>query len=199
MADSTFGADETTTAYLQQSFHEDPSLQPANPQIPQLALAACILAHGNVDQQAWSIAPATNTPMKLDTGDEVVELLVQSSGNKLSCRLGNEQHEMTVTSVQNGTLYIIDKGIRQCCQYYRSGDSLYLQAFGESWSVTYFTHQPAAGANGTGSGRIQASMDGAMIDVLVEPGQTVGQGETLVILECHENGTPGKTRLRRRC
>ncbi|MBQ0812894.1 MAG: acetyl-CoA carboxylase biotin carboxylase subunit, partial [Marinobacter sp.] len=164
IADSTFGAGEATTAFLQQAFSDDPSLQPAKPQIRQLALAACVLAHGMAGQQAWSNAPATNTPMKLDTGDEVVELLVQSSGNKLSCRLGDERHEMTVTSVQDGVLCIIDNGIRQRCQYHRDGDSLYLQAFGESWSVTDLTHQPAAGANGTGSGRIQASMDGAIID-----------------------------------
>ena len=192
IADSTFGAGEATTAFLQQAFSEDPSLQPAQPQIRQLALAACVLAHGTTGQQAWSNAPATNTPMKLDTGDEVVELLVQSSGNKLSCRLGDERHEMTVTSVQDGVLCIIDNGIRQRCQYHRDGDSLYLQAFGESWSVTDLTHQPAAGANGTGSGRIQASMDGAIIDVLVEPGQTVRQGETLVILEAMKMEHPVK-------
>ena len=192
IANSTFGAGEATTAFLQQAFRDDPSLQPAKPQIRQLALAACILAHGTAGQKAWSNAPATNTPMKLDTGDEVVELLVQSSGNKLSCRLGDERQEMTVTSVQDGVLCIIDNGIRQRCQYHRDGDSLYLQAFGESWSVTDLTHQPAAGANGTGSGRIQASMDGAIIDVLVEPGQTVRQGETLVILEAMKMEHPVK-------
>ncbi|WP_417543913.1 acetyl/propionyl/methylcrotonyl-CoA carboxylase subunit alpha [Marinobacter sp.] len=192
IANSTFGAGEATTAFLQQAFRDDPSLQPAKPQIRQLALAACVLAHGKAGQQAWSNAPATNTPMKLDTGDEIVELLVQSSGNKLSCRLGDERQELTVTSVQNGVLCIIDNGIRKRCQYHRDGDSLYLQAFGESWSVTDLTHQPAAGVNGTGSGHIQASMDGAIIVVLAEPGQTVRQGETLVILEAMKMEHPVK-------
>ncbi len=192
IADSTFGAGEATTAFLQQAFSDDPSLQPAKLQIRQLALAACVLAHGTAGQEAWSNAPATNTPMKLDTGDEVVELLVQSSGSQLSCQFGDERYEMIVTSVQNGVLCIIDKGIRQRCQYHRSGDSLYLQAFGESWSVTDLTHQPAAGANGTGSGRIQASMDGAIIDVLAEAGQTVRQGDTLVILEAMKMEHPVK-------
>lgn len=192
IADSTFGAGEATTAFLQQAFSEDPSLQPAKPQIRRLALAACVLAHGSAGQEAWSNAPATNTPIKLDTGDAVVELLVQSSGNKLSCRLGDERHEMIVTSVRDGILCIIDNGIRQRCQYHRNGDSLYLQAFGESWAVTDLTHQPAAGANGAGSGRIQASMDGAIIDVLVEPGQTVSQGDTLVILEAMKMEHPVK-------
>jgi len=99
---------------------------------------------------------------------------------------------MVVSSIQDGILCIIDNGIRQRCQYHRDGDSLYLQAFRESWSVTDLTHQPAAGANGAGSGRIQASMDGAIFDVLVETGQTVRQGETLVILEAMKMEHPVK-------
>ncbi len=90
IADSTFGAGEATTAFLQQAFSEDPSLQPAQPQIRQLTLAACVLAHGTAGQEAWSNAPATNTPMKLDTGDQFVELLGASRGQKLSCRLGEQ-------------------------------------------------------------------------------------------------------------
>ncbi|MFP3977730.1 acetyl/propionyl/methylcrotonyl-CoA carboxylase subunit alpha [Marinobacter sp. KMM 10035] len=192
IADSTFGAGEATTAFLQQGFSEDPSLQPAKLQIRQLAIAACVLAHDTAGNKAWSNAPATNTPMKLAVGDATVELLVQSSGNKVSCSLGDEHHELVVTSLNNGILCIIDNNIRQRCQYHRAGDSLYLQAFGESWSVTDLTHQPAAGANGAGSGRIQASMDGAIIDVLVEPGQTVSQGDTLVILEAMKMEHPVK-------
>lgn len=192
IADDTFGAGEATTAFLQQAFSEDPSLQPAELQIRQLTLAACVLAHGTSGQEAWSNAPATNTPMKLDTGDKVVELLVQSSGDRLSCHLGDEQYEVTVSSIQNGELCIIDNGIRQRCQYHRDGDSLYLQAFGESWSVRDLTHQPAAGANGAGSGQIQASMDGAITDVLAEPGQAVRQGDTLVILEAMKMEHPVK-------
>ncbi|KKK60765.1 hypothetical protein LCGC14_3021090, partial [marine sediment metagenome] len=192
IADSTFGAGEATTAFLQQSFSADPSLQPAKTQIRQLALAACVLAHGTSGQEAWSNAPATHTPMKLETGGETVELLVQSNGQNLSARLGHEHYELTIASIQNGLLCVVDKGIRQRCHYHRDGDSLHLQAFGKSWSVTDLTHQPAAGANGEGNGRIPASMDGAIIDVLVEPGQTVRQGETLVILEAMKMEHPVK-------
>jgi geranyl-CoA carboxylase alpha subunit len=89
-------------------------------------------------------------------------------------------------------LCIIDNGVRQTCQYHRQGDSLYLQAFGQSWSVRDVTHQPAQGAGGAGSGRIQATMDGAIIDVLVKAGQSVRQGDTLVILEAMKMEHPVK-------
>lgn len=192
IADSKFGAGEATTAFLQQEFSEDPSLQPAQLDIRQLALAACVLAHGTANQQAWSNAPATITPMKLNTGESTVELLVHNKDNVLFCRLGDQQHEIVIASIEESALCIIDNGIRQRCQYHRDGDSLYLQAFGESWSVTDLTHQPASGGNGAGSGRIQASMDGAIIDVLAEAGQTVRQGDTLVVLEAMKMEHPVK-------
>src|SRR5690606_32503211 len=91
-----------------------------------------------------------------------------------------------------GLLCIIDKGVRQRCQYHRDGDSLYLQACGRSWSVQDITHQPSTGAQGAGSGRILASMDGGIIDVLVAAGDTVQQGQTLVILEAMKMEHPVK-------
>ncbi|MBW4933939.1 acetyl/propionyl/methylcrotonyl-CoA carboxylase subunit alpha [Marinobacter sp. F4206] len=183
IADESFGAGEATTAFLQQSFSRDPSLQPRRPGLRELTLAASVLDHGLSGQTAWSNAPATMTPIKLDIGEESVELLVRRTGNQLALTVEDNNYELIVESLQDGRLCIIDNGVRQSCQYHRDGDFLYFQASGESWVVRDVTHHPAAGANGAGSGRIQASMDGAIIDVLVEPGQAVRQGEALVILE----------------
>ena len=192
IANETFGAGEATTAFLQQAFSGDPSLQPQTLNIRQLALAACALDQGNSGQTAWSNAPATMTPITLESGDTIVELLVTRSGNRVSFSLGETRHTLMLESQRDGLLCIIDNGVRQTCQYHRQGDSLYLQAFGQSWSVRDITHQPAAGANGAGSGRIQATMDGAIIDVLVEVGHSVRQGDTLVILEAMKMEHPVK-------
>ncbi|MDX1599580.1 MAG: acetyl/propionyl/methylcrotonyl-CoA carboxylase subunit alpha [Marinobacter sp.] len=192
IADETFGAGEATTAFLQQAFRDDPSLAPYTPGIRELALAACILDHGNLGQSAWSNAPATMTPMKLDTGGDTVELLVRKTGNTVSVSHGDSHYQLLLESFGDGLLCIIDNNVRQRCQYHREGDSLYLQAFGQAWSVRDVTHQPAAGANGAGSGKVQATMDGAIIDVLVKSGQTVQQGDTLVILEAMKMEHPVK-------
>ncbi|AOY87007.1 3-methylcrotonyl-CoA carboxylase [Marinobacter salinus] len=183
IANETFGAGDATTAFLQQAFSQDPSLKPRALTIRELALAACILDHGTSGQAAWSNAPATKTPMKLESDDTVVELLVSRTGEQLTFTMGDTRHELIPESLQEGLLCFIDNGVRQHCQYHRQGDSLYCQAFGQSWSVKDVTHQPTAGVTGAGSGRVQASMDGAIIEVLVETGHRVRQGETLVILE----------------
>ncbi|GAA0842073.1 geranyl-CoA carboxylase subunit apha [Marinobacter szutsaonensis] len=192
IADDTFGAGEATTGFLQSAFADDPSLSPQKLSIRQLALSACALGLGNSGQGGWSNAPATVIPIKLEVQGETLELKVRKSGNSLSVSHGDEEYHMEVQSHSDGLLCIIDNGVRQRCQYHRQGDSLYLQAFGQSWSVRDVTHQPVTGSAGTGSGKLQASMDGAIIDVLVAEGETVEQGQTLVILEAMKMEHPVK-------
>ncbi|MDP4547025.1 acetyl/propionyl/methylcrotonyl-CoA carboxylase subunit alpha [Marinobacter sp. MDS2] len=192
IADETFGAGEATTAFLQQSFKDDPSLAPQAPSIREMALSACALSLGSSGQDGWSNAPATVMPMSLEVQEQAVELLVRRSGQTLTVSQGEAHYELQIQSHEPGQLCIIDNGVRHRCQYHRNGDSLYLQAFGRSWSIVDRTHQPAAGAQGAGSGRIQAAMDGAIIDVLVAEGDTVAQGQTLVVLEAMKMEHPVK-------
>ena len=200
IADDTFGEGEATTAFLQQAFRDDPSLAPKDISIRELALAACVFSHGNSGRldvradlnNAWSNAPSTVSPMKLDTGDKTLELLVRRAGNHVTVTLGEEQYELDLESMGDGLLCIIDNGVRQRCQYHRRGDHLYLQAFGQALAVRDVTHQPASGAAASGSGRIKTTMDGAIIDVLVQAGQAVKQGDTLVILEAMKMEHPVK-------
>jgi len=200
IADDTFGKGEATTAFLQQAFKDDPSLAPKDISIRELALAACVFSHGNSGRpdvradlnNAWSNAPSTVSPMKLDTGDKTLELLVRRAGSHVTVTQGEEQYELDLESMGDGLLCIIDNGVRQRCQYHCRGDHLYLQAFGQALAVRDVTHQPASGAAASGSGRITATMDGAIIDVLVQAGQAVKQGDTLVILEAMKMEHPVK-------
>ena len=196
IAHEAFGRGEATTAFLQSSFQNDSSMSPAKIGIRELALAASLFNQGEGDsencQTAWSNAPATVTPMKLETGDQTLELLVRANGNHVTVTAMDEQYELTLVSARNGQACIIDKGVLQVCQYHRRGNQLYLQAFGQTLTLRDLTHQPASGQSASGSGQIKATMDGALIDVLVHQGQAVIQGETLVILEAMKMEHPVK-------
>jgi geranyl-CoA carboxylase alpha subunit len=192
LVNESFGRGEATTAFLQTEFHNDPSMAPADIGTRELALAACLFSQGPENQQAWSNAPATVTPMKLATGEQILELLVRTNGNRITVTAGEDQYELTLVSAANGRACIIDKGVRQVCQYHRQGDHLYLQAFGQTLALQDLTHQPASGQSASGSGQIKATMDGALIDVLVQQGQAVKQGDTLVILEAMKMEHPVK-------
>ncbi|TNE97862.1 MAG: 3-methylcrotonyl-CoA carboxylase, partial [Gammaproteobacteria bacterium] len=192
ISNDVFGKGEATTAFLQQHFRDDPSVNPKKPGIRELAIAGCILDHGISGQAAWGNALSTTTPIKLSTGEQTVEVKLNRTGNRWTASTEDQTHSLEVISAEPDQLCMIDNGIRQRCQYHRVGDYLYLQSSGMAWTVQDVTHQPPEGAGGAGSGRVQATMDGAVIDVLVEPGATVKQGETLVILEAMKMEHPVK-------
>lgn len=183
VAHPTFGNGEATTAFLSKEFREDDSLSPLEISQQELALAATIACQTDNGRTGWSNAPATETPVVLRYQDQTFELMARHSSEQMLVRMGEENREITLQSVSSGVLCIIDRGVRQRCQYQRHGDDLYLQLLGRAVMVTDVTHQPAAGATNSGSGRIQATMDGAIIDVPVRAGQAVKQGDTLMVLE----------------
>lgn len=74
-------------------------------------------------------------------------------------------------------------GIRQRLCAIRRGDSLYLQWAGELREVTRFDPIAAAEASHVQHGGLSAPMNGSIVRVLVEPGQTVEAGAALVVLE----------------
>lgn len=192
VANVTFGAGEATTAFLQTAFKDDPSMAPSETSLRELALAACVLNQGKAGSRAWSNAPATVTPMRLEIGSETVDLLVRSSGNQIIVHKGEEQHELAIDQCHSDRLCIIDKGVRQLCQYHHRGDHLYLQTQGRTLVLRDVTHLPAGAQSASGSGQIKASMDGALIDLMVSEGQAVKQGDTLMILEAMKMEHPVK-------
>ncbi|MDI9244839.1 acetyl/propionyl/methylcrotonyl-CoA carboxylase subunit alpha [Marinobacter sp. CHS3-4] len=192
IANDSFGRGEATTAFLLTEFRDDPSMAPAQIGTRELALGAALFSQGNQQQRAWSNAPATVTPMKLATDSESFNVLVRTRGHRVTVTAGEQQHELELVSAAEGNACIIDNGVRQVCQYHRQGDHLYLQAFGKNLTFKDLTHQPASGSANSGTGQIKATMDGALIDLLVEQGQAVKQGDTLVILEAMKMEHPVK-------
>ena len=186
-----FGQGEATTAFLDQHFADDPSLRPAEVTVQQLALAAVALNHRE-NSDVWSNALATVTPMILASEQGQHELLIRRQGHQVAVTAGDEQYSLTLLGFDSGELCYIDNGVRQRCQYQRCDDHLYLQLFGQSARFTDRTHQPPDVDTLSGSGRVLASMDGAIIDVLVEEGQAVRQGEVLVVLEAMKMEHPVK-------
>ncbi|MDX1756504.1 MAG: acetyl/propionyl/methylcrotonyl-CoA carboxylase subunit alpha [Marinobacter sp.] len=187
-----FGAGEATTAFLDQHFAGDPSLSEATVSPRQLAMAAAVLNHDHGHTRGWSNALATVVPLRLESGQGTHELLVQRHGNDLQVRIGDEQIGLADLQVDDGQLCYIDNGVRHRCQYQHCGDHLYLQLSGQSVRLTDRTHQPPQVDSLAGSGKVLATMDGAIIDVLVEEGQPVRQGDVLVILEAMKMEHPVK-------
>lgn len=76
-----------------------------------------------------------------------------------------------------------NSGLRRAEQAIRQGDTLYLDWQGETLAVTRFDPIAAADASHTQQGGLHAPMNGSIVRILVEAGQTVEAGTALVVLE----------------
>ncbi|POA18188.1 3-methylcrotonyl-CoA carboxylase [Pseudomonas sp. FW300-N1A1] len=80
-------------------------------------------------------------------------------------------------------LQVEHHGLRHQHRAIRHGDSLYLQWEGELHSVKQYDPIAAVEASHSHHGGLTAPMNGSIVRVLVEPGQTVEAGAQLVVLE----------------
>ncbi|MGP4844704.1 acetyl/propionyl/methylcrotonyl-CoA carboxylase subunit alpha [Marinobacter sp. 1Y8] len=186
IAHPVFTAGEATTAFLEQDFVEDESLQSPPPTLRELALAALILARADFARsgaQHWSNSPATPMPLTLEINDTPYAVTLLRQGNQVTLKHGDDAIALTVVSLSDTRLDFIDNGVRQRCQYQRRDDHLYLQQLSRSLCIRDTTHAPVSGIAGAASDQILASMDGAIIDVRAAEGAQVSKGDTLVILE----------------
>ena len=65
----------------------------------------------------------------------------------------------------------------------RSPHQLWIDHQGQAIAFSDQTHAAVAAAEGPGSGQLRAPMDGAVITVRCQPGQSVSRGEVLVVME----------------
>ncbi len=83
----------------------------------------------------------------------------------------------------DGGLVATLDGVRRHYRWWRDGDQLWLQDGSLRVVFEDRTHRAGAGADGPGSGRIQAPMDGALTEVTVATGDRVTRGQVIAVLE----------------
>ena len=79
-------------------------------------------------------------------------------------------------------IYEVD-GVRRSIDYVLDGNQLYLDAVNGNISIENITYAAPETSDVAGDGNIRAPMDGAIINILVNAGDTVTKGQTLLILE----------------
>ncbi|WP_166254378.1 acetyl/propionyl/methylcrotonyl-CoA carboxylase subunit alpha [Marinobacter salicampi] len=192
IAHEAFGAGEATTAFLEQAFADDPSLHPAVASSSDIALAATVFALGNGVAGGWSNSLTTALPLSLQLGDERLQVQVRRAGDEVTIEQTGDTRTLIVKMLDHRSLCYVDNDVRLTCQYQQVDNHLYLQSSGRALHLMDVTHQPPGDKAGAGSGRLQAAMDGNIVDVLVSPGDSVAKGDTLVVLEAMKMEHPVK-------
>ncbi|MBD9628792.1 acetyl/propionyl/methylcrotonyl-CoA carboxylase subunit alpha [Pseudomonas sp. PDM19] len=113
-------------------------------------------------------------------GETDLHLLAKGESHVVRLRHADGQR---IAKLDGQWLDVKDGDIRRRHQVIRRGDSLYLEWNGELVSVQRFDPIAEAEAAHSHQGGLGAPMNGSIVRILVEPGQSVEAGAALVVLE----------------
>ena len=189
-----FISGDATTAFIQEQFADDESLSPYQPSMRELALAAALFHHQSDASNAqlhnrltgWHSANMLSRPITFDVADKEVKLELSPTENS------NEYNVAGITEVNpiiaildtsNGFATYLFNGVKYNSAFIVQNNTVYIDTGKHSLGLKETSHEPPASADGAGSGRIVAPMDGAVIEILCNEGDTVSIGQTLAVVE----------------
>ena len=173
---------DTNTAFIQEHFQDDSSLNKQSLNLETLVLIAALLTNASA-QSSWNTGIALSLPLKLRYDDQKLELLVKRDETEVTVDICGESQSMQLIEQNAEQLIYVINGVRRKIDYVIDGNFVYLDAANGNVAVENITYLPPETADVVGDGKIRAPMDGSIINVVVNVGDTVSRGQTLLILE----------------
>ncbi|MGP4769205.1 acetyl/propionyl/methylcrotonyl-CoA carboxylase subunit alpha [Acinetobacter sp. PFS20] len=175
-------AGDTNTAFIQQHFQNDSSLHKQVLSLENLAIAAALFSQSKV-AAVWQTGLGVPLPLKLKYDDQQIQLQLSSVNNTFTAQLCDQSVSIEVLErTPEQLVYLID-GVRRRVQYVLDGDQLYLDRENGNVAIRNVTYAAPEIADVAGDGKIRAPMDGAVVNILVDKGDQVVKGQTLLVLE----------------
>jgi len=175
-------AGDTNTAFIQQHFQDDSSLHHQVLSLETLAIAAALFSQSK-GIVAWQTGLGVPLPLKLKYDDQQIQLQLSSENNQITVQLCDQTICIEVIEkTAEQMIYVVD-GIRRRVQYVLDGDQLYLDRDNGNVTIRNVTYAAPETADVAGDGKIRAPMDGAVVNILVNKGDSVVKGQTLLVLE----------------
>ncbi|MCH7306541.1 acetyl/propionyl/methylcrotonyl-CoA carboxylase subunit alpha [Acinetobacter sp. NIPH 1852] len=176
-------AGDTNTAFIQQHFQDDVSLHQQVLEVETLAVAAALFTQQNQSNQAWQTGVSVPFPLRLKYADQQLLLHVQSNHHQVTVQLCDQHATVDLIDIVDGTIVYQANGIRRKLNYVLDQNQLYLDAGNGNIVIENSTYAAPEAAEVIGDGKIRAPMDGAIVNLLVNVGDTVSKGQTLLVLE----------------
>ncbi|CAM3546282.1 acetyl/propionyl/methylcrotonyl-CoA carboxylase subunit alpha [Parendozoicomonas haliclonae] len=186
-----FAEGEATTAFLEH-FGQEESLQAVPADLGLLGLAGLLLRNPQAANN-WRSTGSSRFTCELTTGENKYALsLTNSVGDLWQVNCGEESAEFSLHQIDGTQCICTLNGVRQSIYFTRDKNEIWLDNGRGCYQISNQTLAPAQASAGQGSGDLRASMDGLIVDVLVNEGDTVIQGQTLVVLEAMKMEHPLK-------
>lgn len=203
---NVFKAGGATTAFLPDHFAEDPSMQALNANSEDWALASMILSASNSAQHDsrsnWSSFEHHSGNYKLRQGENIADVTLRSNsrGSTIAGEVVILQAEQEAATVNNLELISIEDnralfsrdGVQQSCWFAVENGNLYLASDNGDLYFEDISRLPALGADQAGSGQIKAVMDGAIVDIKANVGDSVQKGDLIMVMEAMKMEHPMK-------
>lgn len=178
---------DTNTAFIAEHFADDVSMHMADVSTESLAIAGLLFSQPDVfhagHQHGWNTGVSVPNIMKLKALDKPVVVMVSGLADQLQVTVGGEAQAITLVDRSDTTLTYIWQGVRRRVAYVLDQNKLYLDKDNGNLLIENITYEPPAATEVAGDGQIRAPMDGAIVNLLVNVGDTVSKGQTLVVLE----------------
>jgi geranyl-CoA carboxylase alpha subunit len=175
-------AGDTNTAFIQQYFQDDSSLHHQVLSLETLAIAAALFSQSK-GIVAWQTGLGVPLPLKLKYDDQQIQLQLSSENNQITVQLCDQTICIEVIEKTAEQMIYVVEGVRRRVQYVLDGDQLYLDRDNGNITIRNVTYAAPETADVVGDGKIRAPMDGAVVNILVNKGDSVVKGQTLLVLE----------------
>lgn len=173
---------DTNTAFIQQHFQNDPSLHHQVLSLETLAIAAALFSQNKVTA-VWQTGLGVPLPLKLQIADQQIQLQVSSVNNTFTVQFCDQSVCIDVLERTSEQLVYLIDGVRRRVQYVLDSDQLYLDRDNGNIVIRNVTYTAPEATDVAGDGKIRAPMDGAVVNILVNKGDQVVKGQTLLVLE----------------
>ena len=173
---------DTNTAFIQEHFKQDPSLNKQSLSLETLALVAALFTHASTEG-GWNTGVALSLPLKLRYDEQKLDLIVKRDQAQVTVETCGESQTIELVEQSKEQLSYVINGVRRKIDYVLVDDVVYLDIGNGNVAVENITYLPPETADVAGDGKIRAPMDGAIINVMVSSGEKVSKGQTLLILE----------------
>ncbi len=181
-----FAAGETTTAFIAQHFDSAALVRP-QPDSLALALASTLWFEASATPVAaapWRSSGPARWPMLIGEGEHRHAVHITVTGtHSYTLEVGAALHHITLSGREGECLHLIADGVQQHAAAVFAGDVLHLELGDLSASFEDLTYAPPAAAAGSAESRVLAPMNGRVLAVDVQSGDTVTKGQRMAVLE----------------
>ncbi|GGC96725.1 acetyl/propionyl/methylcrotonyl-CoA carboxylase subunit alpha [Halopseudomonas salina] len=194
LAHPQFAAGHTSTAFITEQFHSDPSLTPQPVAAEDLAMAAALLYQASARRcklppalQGWSnTAPIPSRFLLLNDGEVHAVQISTCSGEvagSLNISVSGRCLHLRIIE-QTGSVMVCElDGIRYRRPCLINGKRIALYCEQGNLQLEDVSHRPPAAAADVTSNRLLAPMDGAVTEVMAKVGEQVSKGQALLRME----------------